>query len=74
MEYLYAKQFALRTGYFHEHENKGNRKFFTAGVGIKFNMLNIDASYIIPVVQDNPLANTVRFTLGFDLDQMLANR
>lgn len=74
VEYLYAKQFALRTGYFHEHENKGNRKFFTAGVGIKFNMLNIDASYIIPVVQDNPLANTVRFTLGFDLDQMLANR
>lgn len=72
-EYLYANQFAIRAGYFHEHENKGNRKFFTAGVGIKFNMLNIDASYIIPVVQNNPLANTVRFTLGVDLDQMLNN-
>ncbi|MGQ1890259.1 type IX secretion system outer membrane channel protein PorV [Thermophagus sp. OGC60D27] len=72
-EYLYAQQFAIRAGYFHEHENKGNRKFFTAGVGIKFNMLNIDASYIIPVVQNNPLANTVRFTLGFDLDQMIGN-
>ncbi|WP_462317829.1 type IX secretion system outer membrane channel protein PorV [Marinilabilia sp.] len=70
-EYLYNKQFAVRAGYFHEHENKGNRKFFTAGVGLTFNMLNIDASYIIPVVQDNPLANTVRFTLGLDLDQMI---
>lgn len=70
-EYLYNKQFAVRAGYFHEHENKGNRKFFTAGVGLTFNMLNIDASYIIPVVQNNPLANTVRFTLGLDLDQMI---
>ncbi|WP_258176642.1 type IX secretion system outer membrane channel protein PorV [Marinilabilia salmonicolor] len=70
-EYLYNKQFAVRAGYFHEHENKGNRKYFTAGVGLKFNMLSIDASYIIPVVQNNPLANTVRFTLGLDLDQMI---
>lgn len=70
-EYLYNKQFAVRAGYFHEHENKGNRKYFTAGVGLKFNMLTIDASYIIPVVQNNPLANTVRFTLGLDLDQMI---
>ncbi len=69
-EYLYNQQFAVRAGYFHEHENKGNRKYFTAGVGLKFNMLSIDASYIIPVVQNNPLANTVRFTLGLDLDQM----
>lgn len=67
MEYLYDQQFAVRAGYFHEHENQGNRKFATAGVGIMFNMLTIDASYIIPVVQDNPLANTVRFTLGLDL-------
>jgi len=70
-EYLYANQFAIRAGYFHEHENKGNRKYFTAGVGIKFSMLNIDASYIIPVVQNNPLADTIRFTLGVDLDQIL---
>ncbi|WP_291861147.1 type IX secretion system outer membrane channel protein PorV [Marinilabilia sp.] len=70
-EYLYNKQFAVRAGYFHEHENKGNRKYFTAGVGLKFNMLAIDASYIIPVVQNNPLANTVRFTLALDLDQMI---
>jgi hypothetical protein len=70
-EYLYNKQFAVRAGYFHEHENKGNRKFFTGGIGVSFNMLNIDASYIIPVVQNNPLANTVRFTLGLDLDQLM---
>ncbi|MFO8000847.1 MAG: type IX secretion system outer membrane channel protein PorV [Marinilabilia sp.] len=70
VEYLYNQQFAIRAGYFHEHENKGNRKFATAGVGLNFNMLTIDASYIIPMVQDNPLANTVRFTLGFDLAQL----
>ena len=68
-EYWYDQQLAIRLGYFHEHENKGNRKHFTAGVGLRFNMLTLDASYIIPVVQNNPLANTVRFTLGLDLDQ-----
>lgn len=68
-EYWYAKQFAVRAGYFHEHETKGNRKLFTAGVGLKFNMLTIDASYIIPVVQSSPLANTIRFSLSVDLDQ-----
>lgn len=69
-EYWYDQQFAIRAGYFHEHENKGNRKHFTAGIGLKFNMLTLDASYIIPVVQNNPLANTIRFTLGIDLDQI----
>jgi hypothetical protein len=67
-EYWYDSQFAIRAGYFHEHENKGNRKHFTAGIGLKFNMMTLDASYIIPVVQNNPLANTIRFTLGIDLD------
>lgn len=66
-EYWYDSQFAIRAGYFHEHENKGNRKHFTAGIGLKFNMMTLDASYIIPVVQNNPLANTIRFTLGVDL-------
>ncbi|MBN2742352.1 hypothetical protein LX69_00103 [Breznakibacter xylanolyticus] len=66
-EYLYNKQFAIRAGYFHEHENKGNRKFMTIGTGLKFNIFNIDASYIIPVNQNNPLANTIRFSLAFDI-------
>lgn len=71
VEYWYAKQFAVRAGYFHEHENKGNRKLFTAGIGLKFNMLTLDASYIIPVVANNPLANTIRFSLAVDLDQLI---
>ena len=66
-EYLYNKQFALRAGYFNEHENKGNRKYVTVGTGLKFNVFNIDASYIIPVNQNNPLANTIRFSLAFNI-------
>ncbi|MCL2073225.1 MAG: type IX secretion system outer membrane channel protein PorV [Marinilabiliaceae bacterium] len=65
-EYWYEKQFAIRAGYFHEHINKGNRKHFTAGLGLKFNMLTIDASYIIAVNQSNPLANTIRVSIGID--------
>ncbi|MFC2096334.1 type IX secretion system outer membrane channel protein PorV [Bacteroidota bacterium] len=65
-EYWYANQFAVRGGYFHEHENKGNRKYFTVGVGVKLNVFTIDFSYLIPVKQNNPLANTMRFTLGLD--------
>jgi len=68
MEYWYNKQFALRTGYFHEAQNKGNRKFFTAGVGVKMNIAAIDFSYVIPVQRNNPLANTIRFTLLFNID------
>lgn len=70
-EYWYAKQFAVRAGYFHEHENKGNRKIFTAGIGLKFNMLTLDASYIIPVVAQSPLANTIRLSLSVNLDQLI---
>jgi hypothetical protein len=68
VEYWYNKQFALRTGYFYEAQNKGNRKFFTAGVGVKMNIAAIDFSYVIPVQRNNPLANTIRFTLLFDID------
>ncbi len=67
-EYWYNKQFALRAGYFYEAQNKGNRKFFTAGVGVKMNIAAIDFSYVIPVQRNNPLANTIRFTLLFDVD------
>jgi len=67
-EYWYNKQFALRTGYFYEPQNKGNRKFFTAGVGVKMNIAAIDFSYVIPVHRNSPLANTIRFTVLFDVD------
>ena len=67
MEYWYRNQFAIRGGYFHEHETKGNRKYFTAGVGLRLNVFALDFSYLIPVKQNNPLANTLRFTLAFEL-------
>jgi hypothetical protein len=67
-EYWYNKQFALRAGYFYEDASKGNRKFFTAGAGLKMNVFALDFSYLLPVAQNNPLANTLRFTLSFDFD------
>lgn len=66
LEYWYNKRFALRTGYFHEHATKGNRKFFTAGLGLKLNVFQLDFAYLIPTQQNNPLANTLRFSLVFD--------
>lgn len=70
IEYWYQKQFALRGGYFHESENKGNRKFFTVGAGFKLNVFTLDFSYLFPTEQNHPLANTLRFSLGFDFDQL----
>jgi hypothetical protein len=67
-EYWYNNQFALRTGYFYEDVNKGNRKFFTVGAGLKMNVFALDFSYLLPVAQNNPLANTLRFTLSFDFE------
>lgn len=68
MEYLYNKQFAIRAGYFHEHATKGNRKYITAGLGLKLSVFSVDFSYLIAMTQQNPLANTVRFSLMFDFD------
>jgi len=68
MEYWYAKQFCLRAGYFYEHPTKGNRNFFTVGLGLKLNVFGLDFSYLIPTQQRNPLENTLRFTLTFDFE------
>jgi len=68
LEYWYAKQFALRAGYFHEDATKGNRKFFTVGLGLKLKVFSLDFSYLIPVNQKNPLEHTLRFTLSFDFE------
>lgn len=73
-EYWYTEQFALRAGYFYEDEDLGNGNFATAGTGIKFNMLTIDASYIITMDSDNALANTIRFSLGLNFDEMSGKR
>ncbi|MEI6275642.1 MAG: type IX secretion system outer membrane channel protein PorV [Prolixibacteraceae bacterium] len=67
IEYWYNRQFAIRGGYFYENQYKGNRKFFSAGLGVKMNICTIDFAYLIPTQQNNPLANTIRFSLIFDL-------
>jgi hypothetical protein len=68
MEYWYNKQFALRAGYFDEHSTKGNRKYFSLGLGVKLNVLSLDFAYLVPTAgRQNPLANTLRFTIGFNL-------
>jgi len=65
-EYWYREQFAIRAGYFNEHASKGNRKYFTVGVGLQLNVFALDFSYLVPTNGNNsPLANTLRFTLGF---------
>lgn len=68
-EYWYNNQFALRAGYFYEDKTKGNRRYFTAGVGIKYNVFGLNFSYLVPSggINQNPLANTLRFSLVFDL-------
>lgn len=69
IEYWYAKQFGLRGGYFYEHETKGNRKFFTLGLGLRLNVFGIDFAYLIPTQgKSSPLANTLRFSLTFDFE------
>ncbi len=68
VEYWYNKLLALRGGYFHEYVTKGNRKYFTMGLGLRLNVFAVDFSYLIPVYQNNPLAGTLRFTLLFDFD------
>jgi hypothetical protein len=67
LEYWYAQQFAVRTGYFYEHYTKGNRQFITLGLGLKYNVMTLDMSYLISTTQQNPLANTLRFTIKFTL-------
>jgi hypothetical protein len=73
LEYWYNNQFALRTGYFHENESKGNRKYFTAGAGFKLKGFNIDFSYLMPTVSNHPLARTLRFSLAFDINALKKN-
>jgi hypothetical protein len=71
-EYWYNNQFAVRAGYYNEHATKGNRKFFTAGVGVKYDIFGLNFSYLVPSgsgIQRNPLSNTLRFTLSFDLSR-----
>ncbi len=74
-EYTYANQFSVRSGYFHESEMKGNRKYYSVGAGVKYNYFNLDFAYLIPASgRNNPMANTVRFTLTFQMESGNSNR
>lgn len=66
-EYAYKETFMIRAGYFYEHIDKGNRKYFTMGVGFKYKKLGFDFAYLVPQFQDHPLAETLRFGLTYDL-------
>lgn len=67
VEYWYDQQFAVRAGYFNEHIQKGGRKYFTVGLGLKYNVFGLNFSYLVPTTnQRNPLDNTLRFSLLFD--------
>lgn len=68
MEYNYNDRFMLRLGYHHESENKGNRKYMTAGAGFKMSVFSVDAAYVFSTAATNALDQTMRFSLGVDLD------
>lgn len=69
-EYTYNDRFMLRAGYHYENPHKGNRQYFTVGAGLKMSVFTVDAAYCIATAQGNPLDQTMRFSLGFDLDGM----
>lgn len=73
LEYWYQNQFALRAGYFYENKDKGDRKFLTCGLGVRYNIFNLNFAYLIPSgsgVTRNPLSNTLRFSLMFEFDDL----
>jgi hypothetical protein len=73
LEYWYQDQFAVRAGYFYENKDKGDRKYFTVGLGARYNVFTLNASYLVPSgngINRNPLSNTLRFTLSFDFDKV----
>jgi len=77
LEYWYSDKFgsdlfSARLGYFHEDRNKGNRRYFSVGLGFRYNVFGLDVAYIIPVVQNNPLAETLRFSLIFNFKEKSA--
>jgi len=66
LEYWYAKQFAIRTGYFYEAPNNGDRQFLTFGAGLRYNIFGVDFSYLYTIKEDSPLANTIRISVLVD--------
>lgn len=70
VEWWYANQFAVRGGYFHEHVTKGDRKYVTFGLGLKYRVFGLDVSYLLSVKRQSPLANTLRFTMRFIFEKL----
>ena len=68
-EYWYNKQFAIRSGYFYETPTKGDRRYFTVGAGLKYNVFNLDFAYLLANQQTSPLAQTLRFSLVFNFEK-----
>lgn len=74
-EYAYNNQFFFRAGYFYENPNKGDRQYFTMGAGLNYNMIGFNFSYLVPSgsgINRNPLSNTLRFGIIFNLDKSTA--
>ncbi|NDV78161.1 type IX secretion system outer membrane channel protein PorV [Dysgonomonas sp. 511] len=69
-EYDYDNKFRLRSGYFHENKMKGNRQYFSFGAGFKLSAFQLDVAYMLATAQQNPLDQTLRFSLAFDIDGM----
>lgn len=69
VEYWYANEFAFRTGYFREADNKGGRNYMTLGIGLRYQVFGLDVAYLRPFAQRHPLENTLRFSLSFNLDE-----
>ena len=67
-EYSYLDQFFVRGGYFYENPSKGNRQYFSVGAGFKLTSFQLDVAYLISTVPSNPLDQTLRFSLSFDMD------
>jgi hypothetical protein len=68
LEYCYNERFSLRAGYHHESANKGNRKYFSFGAGFNVSAFSIDAAYLVSTAQSNPLDQTLRISVGMDID------
>lgn len=68
LEYNYNQQFFVRGGYYYENQNQGNRQYFSLGAGFRMSVFQLDAAYLISTVQSNPLDQTLRFSLSFDMD------
>ena len=68
VEYCYNQKFSVRAGYHYENEFKGNRKYYTVGAGFKMSVFSLDGAYLISAAQNNPLDQTLRFSLSFEMD------